>query len=139
MDAVEELADCDDADRPVFVAGERIDRLSAALTVDEDTGVDQDGQGLSGGPSSIRARRTSSSKSRSTGGAVATIARKCSLDTSRVFGGPITATVAPLRVTSISSPRETRFRILEKFRATSVAVKRATIELYQINQTQPRG
>ena len=46
----------------------------------------------------------------------------------------MTATAAPLRVTSTSSPVATRLRTSEKLRATSVAVIRDIREQYQINQ-----
>jgi hypothetical protein len=47
-DAVQELADRDDADRPVLVADQFLDRPSGPLVLDEQVGVDQDGQGSSG-------------------------------------------------------------------------------------------
>ncbi len=49
------------------------------------------------------------------------------------LGAEITATAAPLRVTSISSPLATRLRTSEKLRAASVAVIRVTHKEYQIN------
>ena len=48
----------------------------------------------------------------------------------------MTATGAPLRVNSISSPLATRFRTSEKLLAASVAVMRGTAARYQINQTR---
>ena len=51
----------------------------------------------------------------------------------------MTATGAPLRVSSISSPLATRFRTSEKLLAASVAVMRGTIGRYQINQTSLRA
>src|ERR1700690_3158023 len=50
----------------------------------------------------------------------------------------MTATGAPLRVSSISSPPATRFRTAEKLLAASVAVMRDTAAPYQINQTPAR-
>jgi hypothetical protein len=47
-DAVQELADRDDADRPVLLADQLLDRPSGPLVLDEQVGVDQDGQGSSG-------------------------------------------------------------------------------------------
>jgi hypothetical protein len=46
-DAVQELADRDDADRPVLVADQFLS-TSGPLVLDEQVGVDQDGQGSSG-------------------------------------------------------------------------------------------
>lgn len=134
VDALQQLADGDDADRALLVADESLDRRTLALVRDEQVGVDQDGQGLSGGPTSSRMARTSSAKSRSTGGAVSSNSRKRAAPISRSVGGEITATGAPARVISISSPAATRFRTSEKRRAASVALRRATEGVYQINQ-----
>lgn len=134
VDAVEQLAHGDDADRPLFVADERLELGGpGALPRDQNRCVDQDGQGLSGGPTDVRSARISSANSASTEGADAMIARNRSAERSRGFGGEMTATGAPARVTSISSPAETRFSTSEKRRATSVAVSRITSETYQIN------
>lgn len=46
----------------------------------------------------------------------------------------MTATGAPLRVTSTTSPEATRLSTAEKLRAASVAVMRVTARSYQINQ-----
>jgi hypothetical protein len=54
VDAVQQLADCDDADRPILVTDEVLDRPSSPLVLDEQIRVDQDGQGLSGKPDSRR-------------------------------------------------------------------------------------
>lgn len=59
------------------------------------------------------------------------LAAEISLD----FGGEITATDAPLRVISISSPSATLLSTSEKLRAASVAVILVTPDAYQINQT----
>ncbi len=48
----------------------------------------------------------------------------------------MSATGAPLRTTSISSPAATRFKRAEKLRAASVAVIRVTLRQYQINLIQ---
>lgn len=133
--ALEELAHRDDADQAVLVTSDRLDSETAALVLDEDAGVDQDGQGDSGGPTLRCASVTSRANLSSTGGSEAISSRNRSADTNRVFrGGPITATVAPLRVISISSPSAIRFRTAEKERATSVAVIRVTSQVYRINQ-----
>jgi hypothetical protein len=74
VDAVEQLADRDDADRSVLVSDEGFECGGpfVVLPLDQEPGVDQDGQGLSGaGPASRRIRRRSAAKSSSTGGAEA--------------------------------------------------------------------
>jgi hypothetical protein len=138
VDAVEQLADRDDADRTRLVADKLLEhgRL-VSLPLDEDVGVDQDAQASSGGPTERRIVRTSSAKSSSMGGADRTSSRNRSADTTRAFGGPMTATGAPARVTSISSPAATRFKISEKRRATSVALRRTIASMYQINLIAP--
>lgn len=143
VDALQQLADRDDADRALLVADDSLDRRTLALVDDEQVGVDQDGQGLSGGPTSARIARTSSAKSRSTGGAAPSNSLNRAAPISRSRGGEITATGAPARVISISSPAATRFNTSEKRRAASVALRRATGRTYQINQikwlpTRPR-
>ena len=75
----------------------------------------------------------SSANSASGAGADAINSRNRSAEISRDFGGEITATAAPLRVTSISSPFATRLSSSEKLRAASVAVILVTTEEYQIN------
>ena len=55
-----------------------------------------------------RAARMSSTKPGSGGGAPSISSRNRAAEISRDFGGEITATVAPLRVTSICSPLATR-------------------------------
>ncbi len=125
MNPVQQLAHRDHADRPLFVADDFVDHGTRALTGDEQVGIDQDGQGLSGGPTSARIARRSSAKSGSSGGAASRSSRNCAALTSRILGGAITATDAPARVTSISSPAETRLRTSENRRATSVALSRA--------------
>jgi len=107
MHPVQQLTDCDDADGTVLVADERLDCDGglSALPFDQQARIDQDGQGLSGtAPASRRMRRMSSEKSPSTRGAVARSSRKRSAETSRARGVVMTATGAPARVTSISSP-----------------------------------
>lgn len=47
-DAVQQLADRDDADRPFLVSDEALERPSRPLVLDEQIRVDQDGQGSSG-------------------------------------------------------------------------------------------
>src|SRR5271166_1644541 len=137
MHAVEQLADSDDTDRSVLAADRLLDGWvgDAALEVDEHVGIDQDRHASSGGPTESRAARTSSRKRSSGGGAVATSSRNRSADISRDFGGEITATSAPLLVTSISSPAATLLSSSEKLRAASVAVMRLMSPGYQINQT----
>jgi hypothetical protein len=138
VDAVEQLADGDDADRTRLVADKLLERRRLVpLPLDQDVCVDQDGQASSGGPTERRIVRTSSAKSSSTGGADPTNSRNRSADRTRAFGGAMTATGAPARVTSISSPAATRFKISEKRRATSVALRRTTVQLYQINLIFP--
>jgi len=133
---VQQLADGDDADRAILVADKGLERSCAPfpLPVDQEPRVDQDGQEFSGGrPASRRISRRSSANSSSTGGADASSSRNRAAGSSRGLGGAISATGAPARVTSISSPAATRLKTAEKFRATSVAVNRATKRRYQIN------
>ncbi len=132
---LQELADRDDADRPVFVTDCRLDLGigDTALEVDEQVGVDQDGHASSGGPADSRAMRTSPAKSGSSGGALAMSSRNRSAPISRDFDGEMTATAAPLRVSSISSPPATLLSTSEKLREASVAVMRITAAAYQIN------
>jgi hypothetical protein len=139
-DSVEQLADADDADRPFLVAREPLeDGASGPFPVDQQIGVDQDGQaGASGGPTERRSSRTSSANASSTGGAEASSSRNRSAERTRSFGGAITAIGAPARVTSISSPDETRFSTSENRRATSVAVIFAIEAAYPINQMYMR-
>jgi hypothetical protein len=125
-DTMQQLADSDDADRPLLGADQSLDRRTLPLVRDEEVCVNQDGQGLSGGPTEARIARTSSAKSRSTGGAASSNSRNRAASTRRSLGGEITATGAPARVISISSPAATRFRTSEKRRAASVALRRAT-------------
>ncbi|HZQ64777.1 MAG TPA: hypothetical protein VFA66_06090 [Gaiellaceae bacterium] len=126
MHPVQQLADRDHADRSFLRADKCLECRAGlvALPLDQEVGVDQDGQELSGGAVDLRIARTSSTKSASTGGADASSSRNRSGDSNRAFGGMITATGAPARVTSISSPPATRFRTSEKRRATSVALRR---------------
>lgn len=136
MYAVEQLADRDHADGALLVPNEQLEcgGSLASLPLDQQTCVDQDGQGLSGAvPASRRIRRTSSANSSSTGGAVARSSRTRAAETRRTRGGVITATGAPARVTSISSPWAMRFNTSEKLRATSVAVRRTMPSGYPIN------
>ncbi len=137
MDSVQQFTDRDDTDRSLLIPDECLDHGAFALVRDEQIGVDQDGQGFSGGPASARIARTSAAKSSSTGGAAASSSRKRAASINRIRGGAITATAAPARVISISSPAATRFRTSEKRRATSVALSLATTSSYQINQIRP--
>lgn len=120
--AVEQFAHGDDADRAFLSAECRLGfwTAHAALAVDEQVGVNQEGHGSPSAAMAARAARTSATKSSSSGGAVAISSRKRSAESSCVAGGPITATGAPLRVTSTCSPPATRFRTSEKLRAASV-------------------
>jgi hypothetical protein len=125
--SVEQLADGDHADRALLRPGQSLEVRGSLfpLPVDQDIGVDQDGQELSGGPTDRRSSRTALANSSSTAGAEAKSSRKCSGDASRTLGGTITATGMPARDTSISSPFATRFSTSEKRRATSVALNLA--------------
>jgi hypothetical protein len=137
---VQELADGDHADRALLRADESLEVCTklVPLPLNQEAGVDQDGQELSGGAVDRRIARASSAKSSSTDGADASSSRKRSGESSLAFGGVITATGAPARVTSISSPDMTRFNTSEKRLATSVALSRATRRGYQINLTLDR-
>ena len=129
VDAVQQLADRDHADCTLLLTDQSFEHLGAllALPLDQQARVDPDGQGFSGAePDSRRICRRSSAKSSTTGGAEAISSRNRAAGSRRVRGGAMTATGAPLRITSISSPVATRFRTSEKLRATSVAVKRVT-------------
>ena len=132
---LKEFADGDDADGPALLTDCPLDlRVGyTALEVDEQVGVDHDGQASSGGPADSRAARMSFTKSGSSGGALAMSSRNRSAEISRDFDAEITATVAPLRVSSISSPPATLLSTSEKLREASVAVIRVTTEGYQIN------
>src|SRR6266545_4096123 len=132
VDAVQELAHSDDADRGVLFDRNR--SRDAPFALDENPGVNQDGQELSAGPMRDLLSRRSTANSSSTGGADPRSSRSRSGERRRVLGGPITAIVVPLRVTSIASPSATRLRIAEKLRAVSVALSRAIFRSYQINQ-----
>jgi hypothetical protein len=136
---VQQFADGDDADRPLLVPDRVLDFGidDTSLEIDEHVGVDQDGHGLPGGPTDSRAARMSSANLASSGGAVASNSRSRSAEIRRDFGGEITATAAPLRVPSISSPLATRLSTSEKLRAASVPVMRVTDPGYQINQISP--
>lgn len=125
---MEQFAHRNDADRSRLVPGGRFERAGVlgALPVDEDIGVDQDGQVPSGAAISFLMSLTSSAKSSSTGGALAISSRKRSAGSRATFGGPMTAIGAPPRVISTSSPAATRFNNSEKERAASVAVNRVT-------------
>lgn len=102
-DPVQQLAHGDDADGTVLVAEEVV--VPASLGVDQQVGVDQEGHGSPGGPALSRSSRRSAANSSSGRGAVAMSSRKRCADTKRAPGGAITATGAPLRVTSIASPQ----------------------------------
>src|ERR1700751_3570167 len=128
MNPVQQLTDCNHADRAVLLAKNPLDLRTADTVphVDQQVRVDQDGHDGSGGATSSRSSRSSVAKRSSGGGAVAISSRKRSGDISRALGGAITATGAPARVTSISSPAATRLRTSENPRAASVAVIRVT-------------
>lgn len=134
--SMQKLAHGDDADRAFLVINKRLEHFGrlGSLEVDQQVGVDQQGHGSRGAPALVRSARTSSAKSPSGRGALAISSRKRSAETTRALGGPITATGAPLRMTSTSSPEATRLRTSEKLRATCVAVIRDTHKSYQINQ-----
>ena len=126
MHPVKQFAHGYDADRALLVAEERsVSADRAAFAVDEQVGVDQEATGRR--RFDLGARSTdSAAKPSSSGGAVAIRSRKRSAETSWVVGGTMTATGAPLRVISTSSPAATRLRTSKKLRAASVAVSRAT-------------
>jgi hypothetical protein len=130
MHAVEELADRDDADRARLVSGHRFEGrgILLPLPLDEQVGVDQDGQLPSGGSTSLLSALTSSAKASSTGGALASSSRNRWGGSRETFGGPITATGAPPRVISTCSPAATRFSNSENERAASVAVTRVILQ-----------
>src|SRR5207302_629406 len=134
VDAVQQLADGDHADCARLVAGSRVRSFLAALDRDEDIGDDQDGQGSSGAATARRISVRSRANSSSIGGAEAISAWNRSAERKRAWGVPITATGAPARVISISSPSSTRLSRSEKERAASVALSRATSAVYLINQ-----
>src|SRR5437868_825957 len=138
--SVQELARGHDADGAVFVSDRRLDLCPSPLVVDEDRGVDQDGQALLGGPNASRPASMSRAKSSSSGGVSAISSRHCSaVIVVRARGGRSSAIAEPLRTISISSPAPTRFITREKLRATSVAVKRTMQSRYQINQISTPG
>jgi hypothetical protein len=125
-DAVQELAYGHHADRAVLVADKAVEPVPASFALDEEIRVDQDGQAPSAGPASARIDRSSSGKPSSTGGAEASSSLNRAAGRNLTLGGASTATVAPFRVISISSPAATRFRTAEKFRDISVALRRDT-------------
>jgi prevent-host-death family protein len=134
VDAVEELAYRDDADRAIFLTEERLDLTTAFLEFDQQIGIDQDGHGSPGAPALSRISRRSSANASSGLGALASRSRKRDAETNRDLGGPISATGTPPRVNSISSPVATRFSTSEKLRAAPVAVMRDTPTAYLINR-----
>lgn len=80
--------------------------LRSSLLLDEQAGVDQEGQALFTGPTLRRRSPSSRAKSSSSCGAEAISFRYRSAEIRRARGGAITASVAPLRVISILfSPR----------------------------------
>src|SRR5277367_6787561 len=123
MYAVQQLADGDHADGGVF--GDHFATEQSTFDCDQHARVDQDSHGspVGGGPTLRRISSRSLRNSSSEGGNDAKISRIRSGGSSLSGrGGLITAIVAPLRVTSISSPALTRFRTSENERDTSVAV-----------------
>jgi hypothetical protein len=78
MNAMKQFTDSDHADRSLFLAGHAFERGrgTAALEIDEQIGVDQDGHGGVGAFSAARMARISSVKASSTGGALAISSRK---------------------------------------------------------------
>jgi hypothetical protein len=127
MRAVQQLRDRDHADRAALGCDEIGDRCPVTLRIDQDVGVDQEGQGGGSGATreSCRIRRTSLTYSSSTPGAVTMISRKRSADVRRTRGGPMDAAGSPARVTSNSSPAKARVRTSAKFLDASLAVTRA--------------
>jgi hypothetical protein len=138
---VEQLAHGDDADAAFLVAEELVDLGSTDPTfeIDQKVGVDQEGHGSPGGPVAFRRERISAASSGSGRGPWTTSSRNRSAERRRPRGGPITATGAPFRVISISSPAATRVRMSEKLRAASVAVILDMRGGYQIYQMEPRS
>jgi hypothetical protein len=125
---MQQFADGDHAECSILVAEQPLDvgcRV-AALKIDQQIGVDQEGYGSPGAPTLSRAACTSPANASSGRGALAMSARKRSAESVRARGGAITATGAPLRVTSTTSPDATRLSTSEKLRAASVAVMRVT-------------
>jgi hypothetical protein len=122
------LTESDHTDRAILLADRVFDLgiRDTALEVDEQPSIDQDGHGSSGAVTDSRAARTSSANPASGRGAVAISSRNLAAEISFDFGGEITATAAPLRVISISSPSATLLSTSEKLRAASVAVIRVT-------------
>jgi hypothetical protein len=83
----------------------------------------------------LRISAKSRAKSSSTGGRFPTNSFHASPDSPPDREGRCnSATGAPLRTISISSPAFTRLITAEKFRATSVALIRTMLSAYQINQ-----
>jgi hypothetical protein len=133
VDAVQQLADGDDADRAILVVQRRSTSDVASPRSDQQVGVDQEGYGSPGAPTLSRAAATSAANPSSGRGAPAISARKRSAESMRARGGAITATGAPLRVTSTTSPEATRLSTFEKQRAASVAVMRVIGPAYEIH------
>ena len=125
---VQQFADRDHADGTVFVAdcGINLGVRDAALKIDQQPGVDQDGHGSLGAATAARMALTSLMNPVSGAGAAAINSRKRAADISLPLGGEITATDAPLRVISISSPSATLLSTSEKLLEASVAVIRVT-------------
>ncbi|HEY3727545.1 MAG TPA: hypothetical protein VGL51_10250 [Solirubrobacteraceae bacterium] len=141
MDAVEQLADRDYADCSRLLPDNPIPfrRADASFEVDEQVCVDQDGHEACGASTVSRSARTSSANSSSGVGALAMSSRNRSAEIRRCAGAEITATAAPLRVTSISSPAATRLSTSENERAASVAVMRGTTATLSDKSDCPTG
>src|SRR5665811_102491 len=134
MHSMQKLAGRDDADRALLITDCLIQRLPPPLSVDKDSGVDQDGHAPLGGPMASRPASTSAAKSSSGVGAESINSRHFAAETRCPrLGGRICTTGTPLRTTSISSPAPTRLTTAENSRATSVALKRVMAIRYQIN------
>src|SRR5205823_13532572 len=91
VDAVQELANSNDANGQLLGSECPMEFTARALELDEDPGVDYERQGSSGGPTSARIRRRSSANSSSTGGSERISSRKRSGATRRALAGPMTA------------------------------------------------
>src|SRR5262249_55767478 len=109
-------------------------KVAGAFAGDEEVGVDQDGQAPSGGAVARRRARSSPAKAASGAGAVARRARKRAAERGSGRAGPVRATGAPERTTSISSPAWARLSTAAKLRAASVALRRVMVgRPYQIS------
>ena len=76
VNAVQQLTGRDHADCTIPLAEDTLERPATPLRVDQDRGVDQDGQAALGGPMALRPASTSPSKSSSTAGALSISSRQ---------------------------------------------------------------